>query len=256
MRTWRSPSRAGARRSPARARSTIVTRNRPSRGNSTINLTGSFGVQIQQTAVRRLSDPQQCRGGRGAGQRLRRELAQHRAEHPVQRGQRLHGRHSRPPGRGAARAQPRIPRRAGACRALAFRGRRGYPHRRRPGRGQPFDRCGAAGRGARPGRDQCGDLPADRRRGARQARRRGAAAKAVAQEHRFGAGRSPMPSIRRSWQPASGRCGRLCREVQPKARCCRSSRPMPVCRRATAIPIPRLPSGDGNFDFRRASACS
>ena len=46
---------------------------------------------------------------RGAGARLRREPAQHRAEHAVQRGQRLHGCHSRPPDRGAERTQPAVP---------------------------------------------------------------------------------------------------------------------------------------------------
>ena len=121
------------------------------RSSGTRLTTGSFGVEIQQTAVRRVSDQEQHADRRGAGAGLRRKPAQHRAEHPVQCGERLHGRHPRPPDRGAAGAQPRIPGGAGARRPLALRGRRGHPHRRGPGRSQPLVRRCAARRGARPG---------------------------------------------------------------------------------------------------------
>ena len=152
-----------------------VTRNRLNlAGNSTTNLfTGSFGVQIQQTLFDGFQTRNNVAGRRGAGQRLRREPAQHRAEHPVQRG-------LAPTWTSSATGRSRFcasatssswPSRCGP-RARASRSARvPVPTSPRP---KPAARSAvaAAGSGARAGAVQRGDLPAGRRRGAGQARPR------------------------------------------------------------------------------------
>ena len=193
-----------------------VTRNRLNlAGNSTTNLfTGSFGVQINQTLFDGFQTRNNVRAAEAqvnASDESLRNTEQNTlfnaasAYMDVIRDRQVAV---------LARAQPRIPVRAGACRALPLRGRRGYPYRRRPGRSQPLQRRRHAGRGARPAADQRGHLPADRRRGAAFARPRGAARQAVAQEHRFGAVDRRGPASRDPGQPASGRCGRLLGQVQ------------------------------------------
>ena len=170
--------------------------------------TGSFGVEIQQTAVRRVSDQEQHADRRGEGEGGRRKPAQYRAEHPVQCGERVHGRHPRPQDRRAARAKPRVPGGAGASRPLALRGRRGYPHRRRPGRSQPLVCRRGARRGARPGAGQRRDLSPDRRRGTGQAEV-GAGGQGIAQGSQFGGRHRQYRASGDRFDRASGRCGRF-----------------------------------------------
>ena len=67
--------------------------------------TGSFGVEINQMLFDGFQTKNNVARRRSAGARLLRKPAQHRAEHPVQRGQRLYGRDPRPAGRGADRSR-------------------------------------------------------------------------------------------------------------------------------------------------------